>query len=222
MVHALLVHLDSRGFTAAPRFLGVDEAGREILTFHPGALLSDHPAASSDELLAVVATIVREFHDASANFVLPRARPRWEGCIDPAGGHAVLHGDLAPWNVVVDDERMTVIDWDDVWVGRVEWELAYVLHTFVPLWPDGLSDSDTARRIQVFADAYRLPRAELRTALDLVPTRCRTAGEANRVHAAMGDQPFIDFVAQGIDTYWLSSADHVADRLPVWRRALRI
>jgi hypothetical protein len=38
----------------------------------------------------------------------------------------------------------------------------------------------------------------------------------------MGDQVFVDFVAQGIDSYWLASADHVARRLPHWRRALKL
>ena len=33
---ALLRHLEARGFTAAPRFLGVDELGRDVLSVVPG------------------------------------------------------------------------------------------------------------------------------------------------------------------------------------------
>ena len=222
IVHALLGHLEERGFDGAPRFMGIDAAGREMLTFHPGVLMSDHPDVDGDHLLNEVAALVRAFHAAAEGFVPPRGQPRWGGSVDPAGGTAVLHGDVAPWNVIVETNRLTLIDWDDVWVGRIEWEIAYALHTFVPLWPDGLSDRDTVRRIRVFADAYGLADAGLLTALELVPTRCRTVGEANRVHAAMGDEAFIRFVAQGIDAYWLSSADHVETRLPAWRRALAI
>ena len=32
-VHEVLLHLESVGFDAAPRFLGIDEQGREILSF---------------------------------------------------------------------------------------------------------------------------------------------------------------------------------------------
>src|SRR5260221_11641733 len=35
-IHRLLCHLESAGFAGAPRFLGVDSRGREILTFIEG------------------------------------------------------------------------------------------------------------------------------------------------------------------------------------------
>jgi hypothetical protein len=42
-VHALLRHLED--FPGSPRFLGIDEQGREILTFLPGEVTErDHPA----------------------------------------------------------------------------------------------------------------------------------------------------------------------------------
>lgn len=224
VVHALLRHLELVGFDAAPRFLGIDDHGREILTFHPGVLMSNGPNLSDvDDVLREVGTLVRELHDASAGFVPPPGTPRWEGSVDPVGGTVVLHGDLAPWNVIVADGGLTLIDWDDVWVGRIEWELAYVLHTFVPMWPDAdLSDEETVRRIALFADAYGLSKSGLREAIDLVPARCRTMGESNRLRAAMGDAPFVEAVAQGIDVHWLSGADHVDKRLPAWRRGLRL
>ena len=35
-VHALLDHLEAKGFPGSPRARGLDEQGREILTFLPG------------------------------------------------------------------------------------------------------------------------------------------------------------------------------------------
>lgn len=35
-VHAFLRHLADRGFTAAPRPLGRDDAGRQVLSYAPG------------------------------------------------------------------------------------------------------------------------------------------------------------------------------------------
>ena len=40
-VHALLRHLESVGFDAAPRVLGVDERGREVLTYLEGETIGD-------------------------------------------------------------------------------------------------------------------------------------------------------------------------------------
>ncbi|MEK8169329.1 hypothetical protein NKH77_04555 [Streptomyces sp. M19] len=35
-MHALLAHLHEVGFRAAPRPLGIDDQGREVLTYLPG------------------------------------------------------------------------------------------------------------------------------------------------------------------------------------------
>jgi hypothetical protein len=37
-VHALLTHLHEAGFGGAPRPLGIDDRGREVLTFMPGTV----------------------------------------------------------------------------------------------------------------------------------------------------------------------------------------
>ncbi|KOP63754.1 aminoglycoside phosphotransferase, partial [Bacillus sp. FJAT-21351] len=35
-IHDLLKHLESKGFSYAPKFLGIDEKGREVLSFIDG------------------------------------------------------------------------------------------------------------------------------------------------------------------------------------------
>jgi hypothetical protein len=48
MVHQLLLHLEKKGFAGSPRFLGLDEQGREILTFLEGETsISAHAAYRS-------------------------------------------------------------------------------------------------------------------------------------------------------------------------------
>lgn len=39
LIHAFLDHLYEEGFASAPRVLGVDDQGREVLTFHPGSTI---------------------------------------------------------------------------------------------------------------------------------------------------------------------------------------
>ena len=67
---ALLEHLERVGFDGAPRFLGVDDRGREMLSFVPGeAAIEPVPAGRSrDEALVSVAELLRRYHDAVASF----------------------------------------------------------------------------------------------------------------------------------------------------------
>jgi hypothetical protein len=53
-VHRLLAALAEAGFGAAPRALGLDEQGREVLSFVPGRVVwPEHPGlVGSDEALA--------------------------------------------------------------------------------------------------------------------------------------------------------------------------
>src|SRR5690606_36649810 len=69
-VHSLLRHLEAVGFTGAPRALGFDERGREVLSYLEGEC-GAYPLAGhwvTDEALAAVATMLRRFHDAQYGF----------------------------------------------------------------------------------------------------------------------------------------------------------
>ncbi|GAA3106039.1 hypothetical protein GCM10020001_024770 [Nonomuraea salmonea] len=75
-VHALLRHLEAAGFDGAPRVLGFDGFGREVLTFLPGTT-GLRLESVSDEALAGLAELVRRFHDATVGF--PLTMDGWEG-----------------------------------------------------------------------------------------------------------------------------------------------
>jgi hypothetical protein len=79
-VHALLAHLAGRGFAGSPRPLGVDEQGREVLTFLAGESVgSARPWPEwvyAEDTLVQVAHWMRGFHHAVADFV-PSAEAVW-------------------------------------------------------------------------------------------------------------------------------------------------
>ena len=78
-VHALLGHLEEVGFDGAPRFLGVDGRGREVLSYIPGEPVTPpFPAwALTDEALRSVARLLRRYHEAAAEF--DTRVPHWFG-----------------------------------------------------------------------------------------------------------------------------------------------
>src|SRR3972149_11350486 len=137
-VHALLEPLASVGYDGAPTLLGLDEQGREILSFVRGTVVwPDHfSLVEIDEALAEVAASIRRYHDAIADFSFDGFAWADRGA-DPRGAHEVLcHNDLAPWNLVCGETGgWTFIDWDVAAPGRLAWDLAWAILSFVPLMP---------------------------------------------------------------------------------------
>ena len=60
----MLLHLQAVGFEGAPRFLGVDSQGREVLSYIAGtAIIEPYPDwALTDEALVSVAQVLRAYH----------------------------------------------------------------------------------------------------------------------------------------------------------------
>src|SRR4051794_33395057 len=105
-VFALLQHLERAGFDGAPRALGIDAEGREILSHIPGEVVGQRgsgplPAcARSDGSLVRVARPLRRLHDATVDIALP-PDARWEFQVGaPRSGAVICHNDIGPWNTV--------------------------------------------------------------------------------------------------------------------------
>lgn len=164
-VHALLRHLEDQGFDGAPRYLGEDEQGREVLSYVEGDVPTlPFPAwATSDEVLVGVVDLLRRYHRAVAGFD-PAGRV-WGSEVPPAyRGGLVGHNDLSPDNVVLRDGRaVALIDFDLASPGSALWDLALLVRLWVPLRdPDDVPDARAGRaleRLRLAADAYGLPAA---------------------------------------------------------------
>ncbi|WP_439383464.1 phosphotransferase [Amycolatopsis lexingtonensis] len=219
-VHALLGHLCSVGFPGAPRPLGLDERGREVLEFVPG----DVPWPGRVGLLlpdaAVVAVgrLVRDFHDAVAGFV-PPGDATWQVLIPADGAELIAHHDLAPWNLVVDRRRWAFIDWDTAAPGTRLWDLAYAANGFA-LLPEGVRTAEAARRMRLPADAYDLAEGPRRELARLLGPRTRAMRDFLAAQAAAGTEPWRRLWAEGHGRHWGNRADHLDRHHDVWLRAL--
>ncbi len=152
-VRDLLRYLQRRGWPGAPRHLGVDERGREILSYIEGHVAWEkaQPAGvRSAESLIAVARMVRQFHDLTAGSAL-------------AGDQEVVcHNDLSPKNTVYRDHGqglrpVAFIDWDIAAPGARVHDLAHVCWQYVGLGPDVTDARQAARLVRLIADAYELP-----------------------------------------------------------------
>lgn len=170
-VAAYLGHLERQGFPGAPRFLGVDDRGRDVLDFLPGAVpgAPPEPWACTDAVVADVARLLRRLHDASDGWMPPPGLT-WFGRTAPdlppelarlgEPTELVAHCDVTPQNTVFRDGRpVALVDFD---LARPTRRILDVLNTamwWVPLQPPpdrapAQRDVDVPARLTAFLDAY--------------------------------------------------------------------
>ncbi|UTT43844.1 phosphotransferase [Exiguobacterium aurantiacum] len=133
-VHWLLTHLEAKGIAGVPRFVGVDEQGREVLTYLEGET-ADYPLKAymwSDEAIRDAARLMRRLHDATADVEWPSD---WQPLDDtPKPFDVICHNDFAVYNTIFHDGKVAgVIDFDLAAPGPRAWDIVYALYTFVPL-----------------------------------------------------------------------------------------
>ncbi|MEU8085043.1 phosphotransferase [Micromonospora sp. NPDC049101] len=161
-VGALLRHLARVGADLAPLHLGVDDRGRQVVSYVAGRVPwrdSEDPAFFADPALVRLAKLIRRLHDACAG-------------TDLAGdAETVCHRDLSPKNTVYRDFPdgplpVVFIDWDLAAPGRRIEDVAFAGWHWATLG-DGADPAELGRRCRVLCDTYDaagpglLPRGEL-------------------------------------------------------------
>jgi hypothetical protein len=205
-VHALLRHLDYVGFTGAPQAYGIDERGREVLSYLPGECGSYPlgPAWVTDEALVAVATMLRMFHDAQYGFRPPSGAVWRSFGPPPPDTEVICHHDAAPHNVVWrPDGTLAMIDFDLASPGARIYDVAYAAWTWVPLFSDrdsytlGWRHLDRPRRLRLFAEAYGLTTRDRRRLVRTIRKRIVDHIEGIRRMAAIGEPAFVRIVHKG-------------------------
>jgi hypothetical protein len=172
---ALLEHLERVGFDGAPRFLGVDDGGREMLSFLPGAAAIEpyDDWALTDEALVSVAALLRRYHDAAASFD-PTAH-RWPDFVPAEFQEGlVCHNDPNLDNVIfAGGVAVALIDFDLAAPGCPAWDVTCAARLWAPLRderdvPPRLRGR-SLQRLRLFVDAYGLPRRERRRVVEAAP-----------------------------------------------------
>jgi hypothetical protein len=206
-VHELLGVLD--GWMGAPRFLGVDEEGRETLSFVDGYVAWEEPrkpAIHDRQALESVGRLVREFHDLTAGTAL-------------AGDQEVVcHNDLSPKNTVYTadgTEALTFIDWDLAAPGRRIHDLAFICWQYAEL-------GDVARVVPQWR-ALLTGYGPTDTA-DLLDTilwwQTRTA-DGIETEATLGDPAMARLVELGVPSAVRESRDWISTNAAELGSALR-
>ncbi|MVO98262.1 aminoglycoside phosphotransferase family protein [Paenibacillus lutrae] len=232
-VHELLRHLENRGFEGAPRFHGIDESDREILSFIPGEVPGNNypelePYMWSDETLVGLALLLRRFHDATEGFSLTTGK--WQLSFgDDNEREVICHNDAALYNVVFQNEApVALIDFDMAGPGPRMWDIAYTLYTSVPLasfapdyssgttaaYQSDLHAAERRRRIHLFFESYGIPVSN-----DLpqwITQRLTVLCDTLRSGAADGNLAFQKRIEEGHLAHYESEIQFISKHIDDW------
>jgi hypothetical protein len=209
-VHSLLRHLEEVGFEGAPRTLGFDERGREILSYMAGETVGDRKPwpqwVHSEAALMDVGAWLRRYHVAVADFTPPPSSEWRVATHSWRAGDVIGHNDAAPYNAVWgrhDEGLVGFIDWDFAAPCQPIVDLAFTVCSWVPLHArqfaaaEGFSDFDgRPRRLRLLLDSYGFS-GRVDDVLSAVRDRIARHIVDVRTLADAGDPMFKRLVARG-------------------------
>lgn len=190
-VAAYLRHLEASGFVGAPRFLGTDVRGRDVLDHLSGDTAGTPPEdwIADDAWLTQIGALLAQLHAASHGFQAPGEvtffrdlmpdPPELASLVDAPT--IVGHNDITPQNVVIADGLVIgLIDFDLAGPTTPAREIANAALHWAPIGdPEdrtpALRDVDPLHRTRLLADGYRLGRED-RAALADVRLRASLVG----------------------------------------------
>jgi len=99
---AVLKILEEAAYPYAPRYLGRDDAGHDVLEYIPGSISQRGSCEGrSERSYEVAARMLRELHDITSRSALA------------AEAECIVHDDVGPFNTIfVDKMPVAFIDWD--------------------------------------------------------------------------------------------------------------
>lgn len=147
-VAQVLTHLHVSDCSWAPRYLGQDELGRDVLSYVPGTTPPKW-VRFSDRAVREAALILRRLHDATRG-----------SHFAPDG--VVCHNDAGPNNFVfVDDTPVALIDFDMAMPGDPLEDVGYMAWSWcVSSKPERGTVAEQAQQVRVLADTYGLTWAD--------------------------------------------------------------
>ena len=141
LYNEVLKHLESHGFRYSPKIYGLDDSGRDILSFIPGSTMLGIPFSLSQ--LQACVRILKEFHDYCSLLTSKGVK------------ETICHRDFSPWNVIFLHEMpVGIIDFDEVTPGNRIEDFAYFLWTFLDIGQHKKEDDLLISIIHQLAQEY--------------------------------------------------------------------
>lgn len=194
-VHEFLDYLRANGLRGIPDVLGIDDQGRESLSYVEGRGVVVDKEVVLDSVLEEAVVWLREFHDLVEGF-RPDGPRVWRGGEATLGDDEIIcHNDPGAYNWIVQSGHfVAMVDWDVAGPGRPIDDLAFLAWTAIPLYREIPLD-DLVRRLDILVDAYG--EWGSMTILDAVVARMTTAGGRIAAGQERGDEGMLNLAKVG-------------------------
>jgi hypothetical protein len=143
LVRKVMVELTKNGFQYSPKYLGVDDKGREKMEYIHGKQMNHGDITIS--LMKQTLRALRNFHDILSVSELSEDE------------ETLLHTDFAPWNLIVDEGKLVgVIDFDGVKPGRRLYDVAYTCWNLLDIGSSetNFTEEEVFKYLPVSINAY--------------------------------------------------------------------
>jgi len=202
-VHMLLQHLESRHFRGSPKLLGMDEQGREILSFIDGEAGRWPAIWASEVALITSAQLLRDYHDLTMDLVASSETWIYE-YPDRARHEVICHNDYGAYNIIFKDMKAVgIIDFDLAGPGPRLKDVAYAVYWMAPLSLNSedmqlFAEADLqagSRRLKLFCEHYGVAADE--HLLEMVEEALCLMGDEAHVTRMVGEAAAAKLVAEG-------------------------
>ncbi|WP_283747046.1 phosphotransferase [Bacillus cereus] len=227
-IHKLLKHLENKGFNYAPKFLGIDEKDREILSFIEGEA-GNYPLQEymwSNDVLKEIAKMLRLYHDSVSDFSIENS---WQSIDNtPQPFEVLCHNDFAIYNLIFNHKRpVGIIDFDVAGPGPRLWDIAYTFYTCIPLsrvyysetgegvYYNSLQHADRIKkRVKLFFESYGEGIEE--DYLEMVLLRLEGLCKTIKRKASEGDIAFQKMIDEGHIEHYQNDIKFIREHGKEW------
>jgi thiamine kinase-like enzyme len=148
-VHNVLLWLEKKDKSISPHFIGINDDGKEIISFLNG-YSPENLGDFGNTQLYEAGKIIKRLHNYLSDFL---------GCIE---GQTVCHFDLSPCNFMfLDNIPYAVFDWDSAKIGDPKDDLAYAIWMWCDIGNNNYTVKTVNDKIKNMVQGYGINKFDL-------------------------------------------------------------
>lgn len=211
-IHELLDHLREAGLRGIPDVVGIDEQGRESLSYVEGRGVQPDNEVVLDSVLEEGVSWLRQFHDIVEGFRPAGPRVWRAGEMLLGDDEIICHNDPGAYNWIIQGGHFAaMVDWDMAGPGRAIEDLAFLAWSAIPLYRETPLD-DVVRRLDLLVDAYG--EWGPMTVLNAVVERMTIACDRIAAGQERGDEGMLNLAREGEPQRTRERIEAFRSRLP--------